>query len=210
MKDIHLLDLFQEHQSSGGRDIHVLCEAEANGTPPLKVASASKEQSQLNQVLWLGNSYTFYNDLPVIVARLAAAQGKSILYSNHTEVILMCQHSKTLLFLEQLDLEDARRVAADNGADSESSLGCCCLARAKSQACLSCSNSLRRFHKASCLTCCRHQGQQPWHHPSGEHILKRTLPSFSCLSFISHGGDLLALQRTVQPIQSFATFPLCR
>ena len=45
MKDIHLLDLFQEHQSSGGRDIYVLCEAEANGTPPLKVVSASKEQS---------------------------------------------------------------------------------------------------------------------------------------------------------------------
>ena len=122
---------------------------------------SSKEQSQLNQVLWLGNSYTFYNDLPVMVARLAAAQGKSILYSNHTEVIFMYQHSKTLFFLEQLELEDARRVAADNGADSESSLGCCCLARAKSQACLSCSNSLRRFHKASCLTCCRHQGQQP-------------------------------------------------
>jgi len=64
--------LCEEHQSSGGRDIHVLCEAEANGTPPLKV-------------LWLGNSYTFYNDLPVMVAKLAAAQGKSVLYSNHTE-----------------------------------------------------------------------------------------------------------------------------
>ena len=38
-----------------------------------------------HQVLWLGNSYTFYNDLPTMVARLAAAQGKSILYSNHTE-----------------------------------------------------------------------------------------------------------------------------
>ena len=37
------------------------------------------------QVLWLGNSYTFYNDLPIMVTRLAAAQGKSILYSNHTE-----------------------------------------------------------------------------------------------------------------------------
>ena len=161
MKDFHLLDFFQEHQSSGGRDIHVLCEAEANGTPPLKVVSASKEQSHLNQVLWLGNSYTFYNDLPVMVARLAAAQGKSILYSNHTEVIFMYQHSKTLLFLEQLELEDARRVAADNGADSEPSLGCCCPARAKSQACLSCSNRLRGFHKAPCLTCCLHQGQQP-------------------------------------------------
>ena len=54
---------------------------------------SSKEQSQLNQVLWLGNSYTFYNDLPVMVAKLAAAQGKSVLYSNHTEVVFMCQHS---------------------------------------------------------------------------------------------------------------------
>ena len=69
--------------------------------------------------------------------------------------------SMTLLFLEQLELEDARRVAADDGADSESSLGCRCPARAKSQACLSCTNSLRGFHKAPCLTCCRHQGQQP-------------------------------------------------
>ena len=145
-----------------------------------------------------------------MVARLAAAQGKSILYSNHTEVVFMCQHSKTLLFLEQLELEDARRVAADDGADSEPSLGCRCPARAKSQACLSCSNSLRGFHKTPCLTCCRHQGQQPWHHPPSEHSLKRTSITFSCLSFISHGGDLLALQRTVQPIQSFATFPLCR
>ena len=59
---------------------------------------SSKEQSQLNQVLWLGNSYTFYNDLPAMVARLAAAEGKSILYSNHTEVILMCQLRKTSLF----------------------------------------------------------------------------------------------------------------
>ena len=54
---------------------------------------SSKEQSQLNQVLWLGNSYTFYNDLPVMVAKLAATQGKSVLYSNHTEVVFMCQHS---------------------------------------------------------------------------------------------------------------------
>ena len=45
MKHIHLLNLSQERQSSGGRDIHVLCEAEANGTPPLKVVFASKEQS---------------------------------------------------------------------------------------------------------------------------------------------------------------------
>ena len=54
----------------------------------LKNDPSSKEQSQLNQVLWLGNSYTFYNDLPVMVTRLAAAQGKSVLYSNHTEVII--------------------------------------------------------------------------------------------------------------------------
>ena len=33
MKDFHLLDFFQEHQSSGGRDIHVLCEASALGCP---------------------------------------------------------------------------------------------------------------------------------------------------------------------------------
>merc|ERR1712110_173407 len=29
--------LCEEHQSSGGKDIHALCEAEANGSPPLKV-----------------------------------------------------------------------------------------------------------------------------------------------------------------------------
>ena len=37
------------------------------------------------QVLWLGNSHTFYNDLSIMATRIAAAQGKSILYSNHTE-----------------------------------------------------------------------------------------------------------------------------
>ena len=43
------------------------------------------QYSTFFKVLWLGNSYTFYNDLPIMVARLATAQGKSILYSNHTE-----------------------------------------------------------------------------------------------------------------------------
>ena len=75
----------QEHQSSGGKDVHVLCEAEANGTPPLKVLSVFQQHFTFAQVLWLGNSYTFYNDLPIMVTRLAAAQGKSMVYSNHTE-----------------------------------------------------------------------------------------------------------------------------
>ena len=53
------------------------------------------------QVLWLGNSYTFYNDLPTMVARLAAAQGKSILYSNHTESSWSWQtHAESQLTME--------------------------------------------------------------------------------------------------------------
>jgi len=37
------------------------------------------------RVLWIGNSYTFYNDLPTMVAEVAAADGVEIVYDSHTE-----------------------------------------------------------------------------------------------------------------------------
>ena len=37
------------------------------------------------QVLWIGNSYTYYNDLPSLVGRLAAADGVELQFDSHTE-----------------------------------------------------------------------------------------------------------------------------
>lgn len=37
-------------------------------------------------VLWIGNSYTYYNDLPTMVARVAEAAGEALEYDSHTEV----------------------------------------------------------------------------------------------------------------------------
>jgi len=36
-------------------------------------------------VLWLGNSYTYYNDLPTIVSKLAEAAGEAIEFDSHLE-----------------------------------------------------------------------------------------------------------------------------
>ena len=60
--------------SSGGHDILALCES-GEGSQPEQGLS----------VLWLGNSYTFVNDVPLLVSQLAAADGRSLEYDSHAE-----------------------------------------------------------------------------------------------------------------------------
>ena len=59
--------------SSSGGQIHALCEAGQGG------------DAHLHSVLWLGNSYTFRNDVPHLVSQLAAADGRSLIYDVHAE-----------------------------------------------------------------------------------------------------------------------------
>ena len=59
--------------SSSGGDILALCEV-GPGTEPQQLS-----------VLWLGNSYTFRNDVPSLVSQLAAADGLSLLHDVHAE-----------------------------------------------------------------------------------------------------------------------------
>ena len=46
---------------------------------------ATLRQAAALQVLWIGNSYTYYNDLPSLVGRLAAADGVELEFDSHTE-----------------------------------------------------------------------------------------------------------------------------
>ena len=57
--------------SSGGHKIFALCEI-GETQPPLNV-------------LWLGNSYTFVNDVPGLVSKLAVADSRVIAYDTHAE-----------------------------------------------------------------------------------------------------------------------------
>ena len=57
--------------SSGGSEVHALCESGGGG-------------EELN-ILWLGNSYTYKNDVPQLVSNLASADGIPIHWDSHTE-----------------------------------------------------------------------------------------------------------------------------
>jgi len=46
---------------------------------------ASLPFSHSISVLWIGNSYTYYNDLPTIVSKLAEAAGETIEFDSHLE-----------------------------------------------------------------------------------------------------------------------------
>ena len=60
-----------EDTSSGGHVIHALCEA---GPGPVT-----------HSVLWIGNSYTFRNEVPDLVTRIAAADGINLVTDSHAE-----------------------------------------------------------------------------------------------------------------------------
>ena len=38
----------------------------------------------MEKVLWIGNSYTYHNDVPKMVQQLASSDGKTITYDSHT------------------------------------------------------------------------------------------------------------------------------
>ena len=59
--------------STSGGQIHALCEAGPGGDNPQ------------HSVLWLGNSYTFRNNVPQLTSQLAAADGRSLIYDVHAE-----------------------------------------------------------------------------------------------------------------------------
>merc|ERR1719347_713907 len=57
--------------SGGGKDIFALCESGGEG--------------KVLNVLWLGNSYTYKNDVPWLVTSLASADGVPVYHDTHTE-----------------------------------------------------------------------------------------------------------------------------
>merc|ERR1711892_641963 len=63
--------LCDEAASSGGHDILALCETGGGQEPEPGLS-----------VLWLGNSYTFRNDVPLLVSKLASSDGRSLDYDN--------------------------------------------------------------------------------------------------------------------------------
>jgi len=62
-----------EAVSSAGHNIFALCESEEESDP------------EPMSVLWLGNSYTFRNDVPLLVSQLAVADGRPLVYDSHAE-----------------------------------------------------------------------------------------------------------------------------
>ena len=60
--------------TASGHLIHGLCEIGPGPDPQLT-----------RSVLWIGNSFTFRNDVPGIVAQLAAADGINVEYDSHAE-----------------------------------------------------------------------------------------------------------------------------
>merc|ERR1711892_8821 len=66
--------LCDEAASSGGHDILALCETGGGQEPEPGLS-----------VLWLGNSYTFRNDVPLLVSKLASSDGRSLDYASHAE-----------------------------------------------------------------------------------------------------------------------------
>ena len=59
---------------SSGHNLHGLCEMGPGPAPQLT-----------KSVLWIGNSFTYRNDVPNIVAQLAAADGINVEYDSHAE-----------------------------------------------------------------------------------------------------------------------------
>lgn len=69
-------------------------------------------------VLWIGNSYTYYNDLPTMVARVAEAAGEALEFDSHTEV-----GSSSPGLPGRLVLGEARRLPAHHRQDPRQALG---------------------------------------------------------------------------------------
>ena len=75
--------------------------------PPAPLPSRCSSPYQGSQVLWLGNSYTYYNDLPGMVSQLAVAEGRAVAYSNHTEVPGRHETRATSPSPGRMDMEEA-------------------------------------------------------------------------------------------------------